>query len=111
MEVTFAYGSYTAENSTGLASSSYPLFLSSILYVTTFPFNLLSPSNLIKLTLCHVDPNYVTLQDLKLQYVTGTRHDLHGLYYFGEPRFVVHTVVETPMNVHFGMMDGPNLNN
>ncbi|CAH9092634.1 unnamed protein product [Cuscuta europaea] len=82
--VTLANGSTASVNGLGTTTLSPNLSLSSVLYLSQFPFNLISVSQIIKALNCCVIffPTHCLFQDLGTKQIIGKGRLVNGLYVF-----------------------------
>ena len=81
------------------------IFLSSVLYIRDFPFNLLSISKLTKILNCVAIflSTHCNFQDLKTGKIIGEGHEASGLYYqdrCGSSRLVAFDLSMSPLQHH-----------
>ena len=99
--VTLADGSVSTVKGVGTVPLTPSLSLSSVMYLPSFPFNLMSVSHLTKAYNCSVTfyPDSCVFQDLKTKKTIGRGHVSEGLYVFEDSTRMACSAV-TPLQVH-----------
>ena len=101
--ITLANGTQTMAKGIGSTCPLPSLPLTSVLYVSDSPFNLISISKLIHDLNCSITFSHssVTLQDRSMGGTIGIRHESQGLYHLSlTPSSTVCTSMDEPLLVH-----------
>jgi hypothetical protein len=96
--ITVADGSKAQVTGIGQATPLPELSLTSVLFVPSSPFNLISVSQLPRTFDCSITftVNSFCIQDRSTGRTIGTGYEAHGLYYFESPPSVVCTTTKSP---------------